>query len=225
MNKGDLMRFTYHGNTTGIDSALPKEYWSHMDTFWWCMNYQEVHYGQLNNMAERCFKENRIPDIDLGIETGDIITIFGINGFCMTTQTTGKVVNVLHDRIDFKIGRKRKMYSIKIFNPEIMVFKDYPPFNADSESKTPEGNQIMRGNCMYNLVTDLERNKLKEYITKEALWPMSQDNMARIIHMNPLENTPDNKLYADNIVFPLFYSHSQIALEIKSRERDHIPGI
>lgn len=55
VNKGALMQIAYDGNTTGVDTAIPQEYWKKVDdTFWFVMDYQsETGAGKLVHLGEK----------------------------------------------------------------------------------------------------------------------------------------------------------------------------
>lgn len=57
IGKGDLMKIAYDGNTSGVDTAIPMDYWKKLNTSMFVMDYQNQSFGKLVNLAEKIVGE------------------------------------------------------------------------------------------------------------------------------------------------------------------------
>jgi hypothetical protein len=58
LGKKDLMNIAYNGNTQGVDSAIPKEYWSN-ETFWLVMDYKTEPFGKIVHLGQKILNDNK----------------------------------------------------------------------------------------------------------------------------------------------------------------------
>ena len=104
INKGDLMKIAYGGNTRNIDAAIPRPYWEkleeHGGTYWFVMDYQNNSHGKLVHLGEKI----------LGIETNWLDKLNDINESKKGKFSILKAINIMEDIVN----EDRDLRSVKV---------------------------------------------------------------------------------------------------------------
>lgn len=145
----------------------------------------------------------------MNVTQGEKLTVFLINGMAFTSKDEITVVEVKEEKILFKIGRKRALYSMKLpFKNDVLIFKGHKlPIKTDFEHF---GN-IFHGNACYN-IGGLSKTELREFIdTKNINSNFSEHG--RVLCMTDDPERPE-------LVYPEVECHSAVIADMKRKLED-----
>lgn len=142
----------------------------------------------------------------MNITQGAKLTMFSINGMAITSKNEITVVEVKEEKILFKVGRKRGLYSMKLpFKNDVLIFEGHKlPIKTDFEHF---GN-IFHGNACYN-IGGLSKTELREFIdTKNINSNFSEHG--KVLCMTDDPESPE-------LVYPEVECYSAVIADMKRK--------